>query len=222
MDPVDSKRIRQEMQDRTAKKDYWKTVIISSVDSEKNAWMAGLTVSAISASLGLSEIDTFFRILTGEKLRVGAIFLSMSEENLRKFLSLPYCMIGSDSSARSFDGPTRKGKPHARGFGTFPRFFGRYACDNGLMGLSEAVYRSTSLPAATFGLKNRGLLREKMYADIVIFDPKTIRDRATFEDPYQRPSGIEHVFVNGVSVIRGGVFAGNFPGRILGKSGHVR
>ena len=134
MDPVDNKRIRQEMQDRTAKNDYWKTVIISSVDSEKNAWMEGMTVSAISASLGLSEIDTFFRILIEEKLRVGAIFLSMSEENLKKFLSLPYCMIGSDSSARSFDGPTRKGKPHARGFGTFPRFLGRYAGDNGTYG----------------------------------------------------------------------------------------
>lgn len=219
IDPVESERIRQEIQVQTGKNDYWKTVIISSVDSEKNVWMEGMTVSAISASLRLSEIDTLFRILIEEKLRVGAIFLSMSEGNLKKFLSLPYCMIGSDSSARSSDGPTRKGKPHARGFGTFPRFLGRYAGDNGIMGLSEAIYRSTSLPAGTFGLKNRGGLREGMYADIVIFDPKTIMDRATFDDPYQRSSGIEHVLVNGVPVIRGGVFAGNFPGRVLRKSG---
>jgi N-acyl-D-amino-acid deacylase len=143
----------------------------------------------------------------------------MSEENLKKFLSLPYCMIGSDSSARSFDGPTRKGKPHARAFGTFPRFFGRYAGDNGIMGLSEAIYRSTKLPARTFGLKNRGELREGMFADIVIFDPGTIMDRATFEDPFQRPSGIHHVIVNGVAVISDGAFAGNFPGRILSKGG---
>jgi N-acyl-D-amino-acid deacylase len=177
--------------------------------------MEGLTVSAISASLGLSEIDTLFRILIEERLRAGAIFLSMSEENMKKFLSLPYCMIGSDSSARSFDGPTRKGKPHARGFGTFPRFLGRYTGDGGIMGLSEAIYRSTSLPAQTFNLKNRGELREGMYADITIFDPKTIMDTATFADPYQRSSGIEHVLVNGVPVIRAGEFTGNFPGRVL-------
>jgi N-acyl-D-amino-acid deacylase len=218
-DPVDRERIRQEIRAQTGKNDYWKTVIISAVDSERNSWMEGMTVSDISVSLGLSEIDAFFRILIEEKLRVGAIFLSMSEENLIKFLCLPYCMIGSDSSARSFDGPTRKGKPHPRGFGTFPRFLGRYAGDNGLMGLSEAIYKSTSLPAMTFGLKNRGGLRVGMYADVVIFDTKTIMDRATFDDPFQRSSGIEHVLVNGVPVIRRGVFAGNFPGRILRKSG---
>ena len=134
--------------------------------------MEGMTIADISASLRLSEIDTLFRILIDERLRVGAIFLSMSEENLKKFLSLTYCMIGSDSSARSFDGPTRKGKPHPRGFGTFPRFIGRYAGDSGIMGLSEAIYRSTLLPAETFGLKNRGSIREGMYADIVIFDPE--------------------------------------------------
>ena len=218
IDPVDSERIRQEIRAQTGKSDYWKTVIISSVDTEKNAWMEGMTVSEISASLGLSEFDAFSRILIEEKLRVGAIFLSMSEENLKKFLCLPYCMIGSDSSARSFDGPTKKGKPHARGFGTFPRFLGRYAGDNGLMGLSEAIYKSTSLPAMTFGLKNRGGLRVGMYADIVIFDPKTIMDRATFDDPYQRSSGIEHVLVNGVPVLRNGIFTGNFPGRVLRKA----
>ena len=218
-DPADSVRIGQEIRAQTGKSDYWKTVIISSVDSEKNAWMEGMTVSAISESLRLSEIDTLFRILVEERLRVGAIFLSMSEENLAKFLRLPYCMIGSDSSARSFDGPTRKGKPHARGFGTFPRFIGRYAGDTGIMGLSEAIYRTTSLPAVTFGLKNRGGLSEGMYADIVIFDPKTIMDSATYADPYQRSSGIEHVLVNGVPVIRRGEFAGTFPGRVLKKSG---
>jgi N-acyl-D-amino-acid deacylase len=216
INPADRKRIRQEIQTHTGKKDYWKSVIISSVDSEENAWMEGRTIADISATTGLDEIDTLFKMLIDERLRVGAIFLSMSEENLGKFLSLPYCMIGSDSSARSFDGPTRKGKPHPRGFVTFPRFISRYAGGNGIMGLSEAIYRSTSLPASTFGLKNRGGIREGMYADIVVFDPKSIMDRATFDDPYQRPSGIQHVFVNGVPVIRAGEFAGNFPGRTLG------
>ncbi len=118
-------------------------------------WRAGL--SLISApSLGLDEIDTLFKILIDERLRVGAIFLSMNEENLKKFLSLKYCMIGSDSSARSFDGPTRKGKPHPRTFGTFPRFIGRFVRDSGIMGLPEAIYRSTLLPAETFPSEEKG------------------------------------------------------------------
>jgi len=215
MHPVDRERIRQELQCQAGKRDYWKAVIIASVDSEKNTWMEGKTIAEISASLKLSEIDTLFRVLIDERLRAAAIFLSMSEENLGKFLSLPYCMIGSDSSARSFDGPTRKGRPHPRGFGTFPRFLGRYAGDSGRVSLSEAIYRSTSLPAETFCLERRGSIREGMYADLVLFDPKTIMDRATFDDPYQRPSGIPHVLVNGTPVIREGAFAGNFPGRIL-------
>jgi N-acyl-D-amino-acid deacylase len=217
MNTEDRERIRHELQAQTVKKDYWKTVLISSVDSEANDWMEGRTIADISSSLKLDEIDTLFRILVDEKLRAGAIFLSMSEENLRKFLSLPYCMIGSDSSARSFEGPTRKGKPHPRGFGTFPRFIGSYTGDKGIMGLSEAIYRTTLLPAETFRLKNRGCIREGAYADIVVFDPNTIMDTATFDGPYQRSSGIRYVLVNGVPVIREGRFAGNFPGRILGR-----
>jgi N-acyl-D-amino-acid deacylase len=219
VNPQDRERIRKELQIQTGKKDYWKSVIISSVDSEGNAWMEGRTIADISATIGLDEIDTLFKVLIEERLRVGAIFLSMNEENLKKFLSLKYCMIGSDSSARSFDGPTRKGKPHPRAFGTFPRFIGRFVRDNGIMGLQEAIYRTTSLPAETFSLKKRGNIREGTYADIVIFDLDTIMDRATFDGPYQRSLGIQHVLVNGVPVIKEGEFAGNFPGRVLRKSG---
>jgi len=218
MNPEDGERIRKEIQSRTGKKDYWKSVIISSVDSEDNAWMEGRTIADISATMGLDEIDALFKVLIDERLRTGAIFLSMNEDNLKKFLSLKYCMIGSDSSARSFDGPTRKGKPHPRSFGTFPRFIGRFVRDSGIMGLPEAIYRSSLLPAETFCLKKRGSIMEGMYADIVIFDLNNIMDRATFDDPYQRSSGIQHVLVNGVPVIRKGEFAGKFPGRVLRSS----
>jgi len=213
--PDDRERIRQEIRSQTAKKDFWKTVIISAVDSRENAWMEGKSIADISNALKLDGVDTLFRILIDEKLRVGAIFLSMSEDNLKKFLALPYCMVGSDSSARSFDGTTRKGRPHPRGFGTFPRLIGRYVNESGIMNLSEAVCKMTSLPARTFRLKNRGSIKEGMYADLVIFDPNEITDRATFENPFQRSSGIFHVFVNGVPVIRDERFSGNFPGRIL-------
>lgn len=211
----DRDRIRKEIQSQAENKDYWKTVVISSVASEKNAWMEGKTIQDISVALRLDEIDTLFSILASEKLRVGAIFSLMSEKNLKNFLALPYCMIGTDSSSRSFDGPTRTGKPHPRGFGSFPRFIGRYARDSRFMGLSEAVYKAAMLPAKTFSMKKRGGITEGMYADIVIFDPETIIDMATFDDPYQRSLGIQHVLVNGVPVIRNGEFAGNFPGRLL-------
>lgn len=218
MNPPDRDRMRKELQNQTEKKDYWKSVIISSVDSEANAWMEGRTIADISAIMGLDEIETLFKVLIEERLRVGAIFLSMNEENLKKFLSLPYCMIGSDSSARSFDGPTRKGRPHPRTFGTFPRFIGRFVRDSGIMALTEAIYKATLLPVETFSLKKRGCIREGMYADIVIFDLNIIMDRATFDGPFQSSSGIQHVLVNGVPVITKGEFAGNFPGRVLRSS----
>ena len=208
-------KIKEEIRKETVSEGYWEKIIISSVVSEKNGWMEGMTIKDISDKLELNEIDTVIRILTEERLRVGAIFRSMSEKNLRKFLSIPVCMIGSDSSARCFDGPTKKGKPHPRGFGTFPRFFGKYVREEKMMSLSHAIHKSTMLPANTFGLKGRGQIKEGMFADIVIFDPEKIIDRATFENPFQKPEGIRYVFVNGVTAIRECEFTGSLAGRIL-------
>jgi N-acyl-D-amino-acid deacylase len=177
--------------------------------------MEGKTIADISRNLRCDEIEAVFRLLVSEKLRVGAIFMSMSEDNLRKFLSLPFCSIGSDSSARCFDGPTRLGKPHPRTFGTFPRFLGKYVRDEGLMPLSEAIRRSTALPAEIFGLRGRGRIREGMFADIVVFDPDKIADTATFEDPYQKPDGIHHVLVNGAPAVWEGMPTGTLSGRML-------
>lgn len=159
--------------------------------------------------------DALIDITIDEKARTGAIFFSMSEENLKRFLSLTYTMIGTDSSARSFSGPTRIGKPHPRGFGSFPRFIGKYVRDEGLMGLAEAIKKTTYLPALTFGLKERGTIKEGHYADIVVFDYEKIIDRATFKEPYMRPEGITHVFVNGSLALSHDELAGKLAGRIL-------
>jgi N-acyl-D-amino-acid deacylase len=210
-------RLRAELLAMTGDSTYWERVIISSVASEKNTWMVGKTITQISAELAADEIETVFGILTEERLRVGAIFLSMSEDNLRKFLSLPYCAIGSDSSARCFDGPTRTGKPHPRTFGTFPRFMGRYCRDERLMSLSHAVHKSTLLPAAIFGLSGRGLLKSGMFADITIFDPEAIKDTATFDSPFQRPSGIPYVLVNGTPAVWDGQVTAAGSGRMLSR-----
>jgi N-acyl-D-amino-acid deacylase len=139
----------------------------------------------------------------------------MSEENLQRFLRLPYMMIGSDSAVRSFSGVTRNGKPHPRGFGSFPRFLGAYVRNQNLMPMAEAVRRMTSLPASVFGLDRRGLIREGWHADLALFDPDTIADTATFDEPFRRPDGIIHVFVNGIPCVLHGEPTGTRSGAIL-------
>ncbi|NJD56457.1 MAG: D-aminoacylase [Nitrospirae bacterium] len=208
-------QLRSELLAMAGDRTYWERVIISSVSSETNAWMEGKTIAEISSALACDEPDAIFRILAEERLRVGAIFLSMSDGNLRKFLSLPYCAIGSDSSARCFNGPTRTGKPHPRTFGTFPRFLGRYAREEKLMSLSMAVYKSSMLPASIFGLRRRGQLKDGMFADITIFDPSAIMDISTFASPFERPEGIPYVLVNGVPVVWEGRVTRARPGRML-------
>jgi len=208
-------QMRRELLEQDKNRAYWQRVIISSVVSPAKSWMEGMTIAEISERLGCDEIETVFTILREEKLRVGAIFLSMSEDNLNKFLSLPFCAIGSDSSARSFDGPTRLGRPHPRTFGTFPRFFGKHVRDEKLMSLTEAVHRATMLPASIFGLKGRGQIKEDFSADIIIFDPDSISDRATFENPFLKPAGIPYVLVNGVPAVWEGELTHKFSGRML-------
>ncbi len=208
-------KMRSELLEQAKNRTYWKRVIISSVVSSANSWMEGKTITQIGERLGCDEIEAVFKILLEEKLRVGAIFLSMSEDNLSKFLSLPFCAIGSDSSARCFDGPTRLGKPHPRTFGTFPRFFGKYVRDEQLMTLTEAIRRATMLPASIFGLIGRGQIRQGYAADIVIFDPYTISDRATFEDPFMKPIGIPYVLVNGSAAVWENKPTRKFSGRML-------
>jgi len=201
-------------------KSYWRKVSISSVTSERNKWMEGRSVYEIARIRRRGPIDIIFEILIEEKLKVSAIFSSiMYEGNLKRFLSLPYCMIGTDSSARSFSGISCKGRPHPRGLGSFPRFLGRYVRNKGLMGMSEAIRKITMLPAKTFGLNKRGVIHKGAFADIVIFDHAKIIDRATFDRPFLRPEGIYYVLVNGLPAMWEGELTGSRSGRILRHGG---
>jgi N-acyl-D-amino-acid deacylase len=162
--------------------DSLEAVSISDVATGANRWAEGMRMPDIAARWHMEPFDALLRLLREEKLRVGAIFHSMSEENLHAFLSRPWCMVGSDSSSRSFEGPTRKGRPHPRGFGSMPRFL-RMAMD-GKLGqggqgdpLSDAIRRITLLPARTFGLEPRGALMPGHPADITVFDPGSLRDK---------------------------------------------
>jgi N-acyl-D-amino-acid deacylase len=208
-------KIREEILHEHPEAKYWEEIRVASVSSEKNKWMEGKTVAYISGERKLPPVDTLFHILIEEKLRVGAIFSSMSEDNLKRFLSLPYNMVGTDSSARSAEGPTGRGKPHPRGFGSFPRYLGRYVRDNGLMSMKEAVYKITLLPARTFGIENRGVLKKGIFADIVIFDYGKIIDMATYDEPFLKPEGINYVIINGLPVVWEGQPTDVRNGRIL-------
>lgn len=194
---------------------YWERIMISSVNTGRNKWMEGKTLSAISASERMPPLEAVFDVLVGEELQVGAIFFSMNEDNLKSILKQPFTVIGSDSSARSFDGMTAKGKPHPRGFGSFPRVLGRYAGDSGILTLSEAIYKMTGLTARIFRIIQRGIIAKGFFADLVIFDSGKVNDRAEFNDPFQKPEGIHHVFVNGIPVVFEGEVTGRLPGRIL-------
>lgn len=191
----------------------WGSIVVSSVSTTENTSVEGLSIKAISERMGKEPHVALVDILIMDKLRTGAIFHSMSYENMKKFLSLPYVMIGSDSSARSTDGPTRRGKPHPRGFGSFAKML-RLARE-GLMPLAEAVRKMTSLPAETFGLSGRGLIKESYSADIVVFDPAGVADTADFEKPFELSRGIKDVIVNGVPVVKNFEFTGGRPGRAL-------
>jgi len=142
----------------------------------------------------------------------GAIYFSMDEDDVRRILAFPQTMIGSD-------GLPHDEHPHPRLWGTFPRVIGHYGRDEGLFSIEQAVHKMTGLPAETFGLADRGVVREGAYADLVVFDPKTIVDLATFEDPKRPPAGIDRVYVNGVAVWQDGVAAGRRGGRVLGRMG---
>ena len=139
--------------------------------------------------------DATRRLLREEENAVVAVMFVMDEGDVQRVLQHPHCMIGSDGL------PSPTGKPHPRLYGTFPRVLGRYVRDEGLLSLEEGVRRMTSLPAQTFGLAERGEVREGYWADLVVFDPDAIADTGTYEDPRQYPLGISHVLVNGQLVV---------------------
>ncbi len=193
----------------------WQKVLVSSVNLDKNKWMEGKSLADIAESRNQLTLTCLFDLLIEEELMVAAIYFVMNEDNLKSILKQSYTMIGSDSSARSFDGITAKGKPHPRAFGSFPKILGRYVKEQGVLSPGEAVYKMTGLPAKTFGLNRRGIIAPGFFADITVFDPETVLDKADYVNPYQKPEGIHHVFVNGSQVLQNGEPTGALPGRII-------
>lgn len=197
----------------------WHDIMITETGSERHAELAGLRMDEIAAQWDLSPQAAAIRLLIEAELDVGAIFFKMSEDDVKAVLSADFCCVGSDASARALSGPTARGVPHPRTFGTFPRIFGRFVRELRVLGLAQAVQRMTSLPAEIFGLRERGTIARGKFADLVLFDEQSIRDTATYEKPFSFPVGIDSVFVNGRAVIKRGSFTGELPGRVLRNGG---
>ncbi len=154
-------------------------------------------------------------LIIEERNRVGIIGFAMSEDNLRKVLSHPLVMIGSDGSAVSPAGKLSHGKPHPRYYGTFPRVLGKYVREEKFFDLATGIKKMTSMPADKLGLKGRGLIQKGYYADLVIFDPEKIADKATFVDPHQLAEGIDYVLVNGKVTVEKGKHNQTMGGKII-------
>jgi N-acyl-D-amino-acid deacylase len=177
--------------------------------------LSGKTLEEVAKARGKSPEETAADLIVEDNSRIQVAYFSMSEENVRREVTLPWMSFGSDASAQAPEGVFLKSSTHPRAYGNFARLLGKYVRDEKLVTLQEAVRRMTSLPAGNLGLKDRGALRPGHYADLAVFDPETIRDNATFARPQLYATGMRHVFVNGVQVLRDGDHTGATPGRFV-------
>ena len=197
-------------------------VLISSVVHTELESLQGKRLSEIALEQKKDELDALFDLILADHGATSAIYFMMSEDDLRAALSAPFVSICTDSGARATDGPLSTAKGHPRGWGSYPRILSRYVRDEHLLTLEEAVRKMTGLPAARVGLKNRGVLREGAYADLCIFDPQTVRDRSTFENPNQYPEGIPYVIINGQLSVDKGERTKALAGRVLRGPGYKK
>ncbi|MSP12796.1 MAG: D-aminoacylase [Chloroflexi bacterium] len=196
----------------------WDKLVISDVHTARNQHVIGQSLAQIAQERKADAADTLLALIDEEDNYVRAVMHNRVEGDARFFLSHPQTMIGSDGKAISPTGQYATAKPHPRFYGTFPRILGRYVRDTPLFSLETAIYKMTGFPAQRLGLKERGLIAPNLYADVVIFNPDTVIDRATFENPQQYPVGISYVFVNGQPIVAQGRHTGARPGRVLRRS----
>jgi len=195
-------------------------ILIGSVTNRDLETWQGKRLSEIAAAQNKDPLDALLDFIIDDHGQTGAIFFMMRESDMQAALKSPFVSICTDSGARATDGPLAGSKSHPRGWGTYPRILGRYVRDQHLMPLEFAIRKMTGLPASNVGLRNRGLLREGYFADITIFDPKTVIDRATFEEPNQYPVGINFVVVNGQIEVDQGRRTPALAGRVLRGPGY--
>jgi N-acyl-D-amino-acid deacylase len=228
-DPAIRKKVAEEMRTPT---DKWESLYLAAGSAERIVLVGfkadslkqytGKTLAAVAKLRGASPEETAMDLVVRDGTRVGTIYFVINEDNIAKQLKKPWVSAGSDAESQAPEGAFLKSNPHPRAYGTFARILGKYVREDKVIPLEEAVRRLSSLPATNLRLARRGALKVGHYADVVVFDPKTIRDNATFEQPHQYATGVRDVFVNGVAVLRDGEHTGATPGRVVLGAGAKR
>ncbi len=220
-DPDSRKRVLDDIRTKTDWPNFYHNagspdnVLLVSFKREALKPLQGQTLAQIAKRRGKDPVETILDLLLEDESGIGTVYFITAEENIRKLIPLPWVSFGSDEAAQAPEGVFLKSMPHPRAYGNFARLLGKYVREEKLLPLEKAVRKLTSLPAGNLGLDRRGLLREGYFADVVVFDPKTIADRATYEKPHQYAVGMKHVFVNGTAVLKDGEHTGAKPGRAL-------
>jgi N-acyl-D-amino-acid deacylase len=221
-DPAIRARVAREMRTET---DAWENLYVQAgspdrillVGFKNDALkpLTGKTLGEVARERGTSVEETAMQLVLEDDSRVGTVYFLMSEENVERQLALPWVSLGSDAEAPAPAGVFLRSSTHPRAYGNFARFLGKYVRDEQVTTLAQAIRRLTSLPAENLRLERRGRLAPGYFADVVVFDPATIQDHATFAEPHQLSTGVSHVFVNGTAVLRGGEHTGAKPGRVV-------
>ena len=221
-DPAIRKKVAKEM---TTPTDEWENLMLGTGSNDKILligfkndslkYLTGKSLAEVAKMRNTSPEETAMDLVVQDGSRVGTVYFLMNEENVKKQLTLPYMSFGSDAESSAPEGVFLESSTHPRAYGNVARLLGKYVRDEKVIPLEEAIYKLTTLPATNLKIKKRGALREGYFADVAIFDPKTIRDNATFEKPMQYATGMQHVFVNGDQVLKDGEHTGALPGKVV-------
>ena len=195
-------------------------VLVIGFNTDSLKYLQGKTLAEIASMRGKSPEETVMDLVIDDGSNVSAVFFSMSEDNLKKQIAQPWMSFGSDGKSMAPEGVFLKSATHPRAYGNFARLLGRYVRDEQVITLEEAVRRLTTLPATNMKIERRGALKAGYYADVVVFDPEKVQDHSTFEDPHRLSTGMSHVIVNGVQVLRDGEHTGATPGRVVRGPGY--
>jgi N-acyl-D-aspartate/D-glutamate deacylase len=196
----------------------WEGIVAARLDAEPLKKFEGMTIAEIAKIREQDPVSTCFDLIYEEGGFIHGVHHTMNEDDVKSVMRVPWISIGSDGSALNLKYP---GKPHPRSFGTNPRVLGKYTREEKVLTLEDAVRKMTSMPAHVLGLKDRGLLREGCWGDVVVFDPDTVADLATYDNPKQYPKGIDYVLVNGTVVIDNDHHTGARPGRVVYGPGYT-
>lgn len=190
-------------------------ILLVGFRNESLRGLIGKTLAEVAEERGSTPEETIADLIFEDDSRIQVVYFSMSEENIRKKLALPYMAVCSDAGSYTSEGVFLKQSTHPRAYGSFARLLGHYVREEKVIPLEEAIHKLTTLPATNLKLVKRGALKQGYYADVVVFDPAAVKDHATFEKPHQYATGMKHVFVNGTRVINEGEHTGAFPGRVV-------